>query len=113
VSYCHAADALRFAPATVRRLSETRQVRPRAWKEDLRLLAVRIRREHAAAQEATRTSLTHAREVGRLLLGVKAGMRHGRFMRWVAAECPFSHSTANGYMLVASCRKPVLVPGLV
>lgn len=65
-------------------------------------LAREIVKEHTAAETGIRTSLTHARHAGALLLEVKGRLAHGEFMPWVATHCPFSHDTANLYMKLST-----------
>jgi hypothetical protein len=48
-----------------------------------------------------RTSLKHAERLGRLLLGVKEQLGHGKFIPWVEENCPFSPRSASGYMKLA------------
>jgi hypothetical protein len=36
--------------------------------------------------------------MGALLCDLKAELRHGEFIAWVKAECPFSYRTAHRYM---------------
>jgi hypothetical protein len=47
------------------------------------------------------TSAMEIIAAGGLLIGIKAELGHGEFIRWVEAECPFSYRTAHRYMRIA------------
>jgi hypothetical protein len=64
-------------------------------------LAGRIVAEHHACAVALRAGLAHAMAAGRLLLEARAAVGHGGWSAWLAAHCPFSERTAQGYMRVA------------
>jgi hypothetical protein len=64
-------------------------------------LARRIAGAHADTLAAARCSVEHARRCGELLLRAKARLPHGRFAKWVEANCPFSSRTGQNYMRVA------------
>lgn len=73
-------------------------------------LAEAIRREHDACEDAMRTPLAHALEVGRLLKKAKEKVSHGEWGGWIKDNCGFSHRSASGYMRLAEKlpnRQPV------
>jgi ParB/Sulfiredoxin domain/Protein of unknown function (DUF3102) len=65
-------------------------------------LAAEINAEHAAATQAARDGLAHARRAGDLLQQVKDELPYGQFMDWVEQHCTFAYSTAALYLKVAS-----------
>lgn len=67
----------------------------------LDILATRIKKECKMAAESFRTSVDHAYKAGKLLLEVKATLRHGEFGRWIAEHCYIKERAAEGYMRVA------------
>jgi hypothetical protein len=80
----------------------------RAEKGQLQDLAVRINREHEAteiavhaAQAAAHSAVTHAVNVGCLLLEAKEQVGHGSWEAWVKAHIAFSPRTAQVYMRIA------------
>lgn len=60
-----------------------------------------INAAHGACLGAAKDALSHAIEVGKLLVGAKAKMGHGGWLEWVHENCEFSEQTARAYMLVA------------
>jgi hypothetical protein len=64
-------------------------------------VAVRICAEHEAAQASARDAVVHAIRAGELLIAAKAGLPHGEFGAWLAANVSFSERTAQGYMRLA------------
>jgi hypothetical protein len=67
-------------------------------------LAKRINAEHAAAQEHSGKAITHALNVGELLLRSKEQCKHGQWLPWLRTHVSFSERTAQGYMRLASRR---------
>ncbi|MEJ7786351.1 MAG: DUF3102 domain-containing protein [Solirubrobacteraceae bacterium] len=65
-------------------------------------LAVDIRREHEAAQQAFASAVEHAVRCGELLAEAKAQVRHGEWLPWLAENFPASARTAQGYMRLAA-----------
>jgi hypothetical protein len=55
--------------------------------------------EHHRLAEASYAE--HAIECGKLLLRQKRRAGYGNFGKWIAANCQFSHATANNYMFAA------------
>lgn len=68
----------------------------------LTAIAVEINKAHLACIESTRTTLTHAAQVGRLLQDAKAKVAARHWLEWVEANCDFSDRTARAYMRVSS-----------
>jgi hypothetical protein len=64
-------------------------------------LALEIRAEHQAAQDAAASAVVHAIRAGELLLQAKAQLPHGAFGTWIRERCEFSDRTARGYMRLA------------
>jgi len=60
--------------------------------------AEHINAEHRLAREAAGSAVEHVIACGRLLLDVKASLKHGEFGRWVEANCDFSYRTARAYI---------------
>lgn len=67
----------------------------------LEFLPPQIRQEHEAVLAAIRKGLTHARNVGELLIQAKAQVAHGGWTDWIAQNCPFSKRSAENYMRIA------------
>lgn len=67
-------------------------------------LAPRINAEHAAALEHGGKAITHALNVGELLLQAKEACRHGQWLPWLRKHVAFSDRTAQGYMRLAQRR---------
>lgn len=63
--------------------------------------AAEINAEHLAATGKAREAIEHARRAGEMLLDVKAGLGHGAFLPWLAANITFSDRTAQRYMVLA------------
>jgi hypothetical protein len=81
-------------------------------QHDLDHLAHEINRQQQLADEHFRTSVQHALKVGGLLLLVKAGLRHGEWLPWLAANVSIAERTAQDYMNLASQRDPRRVADL-
>jgi len=84
------------------------EVRPRPeWRGDaiLRDLAQRIAVEHNAVAVALRSALGHAIAAGELLIEAKAKVRHGQWLKWLAANCEVPKRTAAHYMALAKRRQ--------
>lgn len=64
-------------------------------------LAAEINTEHERAFGKAREALEHARRVGELLLQANAGIEHGAWLPWIAANCKFSARQAQRYILLA------------
>ena len=64
-------------------------------------LATKINDAHRAALQAAQDALVAAREAGRLLMEVKAGLGHGEWGAWLEANVEFSARSAQGYMRIA------------
>ena len=60
-----------------------------------------IRAELAAAKNAARSAIEHARRAGELLLEAKQVIPHGGWGRWLADHCEISPRTARAYMQLA------------
>jgi hypothetical protein len=66
-----------------------------------RSLVARINAAHDAAHGAARTAIEHAVECGRLLLEAKAGVAHGAWLPWVAANLNFGVRQVQKYLRIA------------
>jgi hypothetical protein len=64
-------------------------------------LAQEIRREVALAEQHWRDAVGHGIRVGQLLVEVKAELRHGEWLPWLAANFPGTARTATRYMQLA------------
>lgn len=71
---------------------------------DTGVSAVAINREHQACETTYQHALAHAFEAGRLLLEVKAELRHGEWLPWLQDNVEFSEKQAQRYMQLASHR---------
>lgn len=68
----------------------------------LATLAAEINAEHDAAESHARKAIEHARAAGEKLLLAKAGVAHGQWLPWLAANCPrLAERTAQAYMKLA------------
>ena len=68
----------------------------------LAALAAEINAEHDAAESHARKAIEHARAAGDKLLLAKAGVAHGQWLPWLAANCPaIAERTARAYMRLA------------
>ena len=66
-------------------------------------LAGEINAKHDATTSSARTTLTLAREAGRLLIIAKSKVAHGEWAAWLSENCPeLSQRTANEYKQVAN-----------
>jgi hypothetical protein len=61
-------------------------------------LAGRINAEHEACLASAQDAVSHAIEVGRLLVEAKDQVRHGEWSGWVEANCTFGIRQAQNYM---------------
>jgi hypothetical protein len=61
-------------------------------------LAKTINAEHREAIGCLNRAVEHATRIGGLLLQAKKIAGHGKFMKWVAANCNMSHRTVNYYI---------------
>jgi hypothetical protein len=68
-------------------------------------LAARINAEHAAAVLHAGTAITHALNVGEMLLQAKEACAHGQWLPWLRQNVSFSDRTAQGYMRLASRKE--------
>jgi hypothetical protein len=68
-------------------------------------LAQGIAAEHAAVATALQSALTHAIAAGELLIEAKAKVRHGQWLKWLAANCDIPKRTAAHYMALARNRE--------
>jgi hypothetical protein len=68
-------------------------------------LAAAINAEHAAALEHVGKAMTHALNVGDLLLQAKETCKHGQWLPWLREHVAFSERTAQGYMRLAQRRE--------
>jgi hypothetical protein len=75
--------------------------------EDLAALAARINAAYEAGERTSCQGLDNARAVGETLLAAKARCGHGKWLRWVRDNLPFSADTAANYMRVAREWKSV------
>ena len=66
-------------------------------------LAMSINRSHRRFGLDVSNALRHARRAGEELIGVKAGLAHGKFQAWVRENCEFKYRRAAFYMEV--CRR--------
>jgi len=69
-------------------------------------LASEINQAHANAVRHAGTAIDFAKHAGELLLQVKAELKHGEFIPWLAANCDVSDRQARRYM-AAALGKPV------
>ena len=66
-------------------------------------LAGEINTKHDETTSSARTTLTLAREAGRLLIIAKSKVAHGEWAAWLSENCPdLSQRTANEYKQVAN-----------
>ena len=70
-------------------------------------LAVRIKAEHEAANEALQRGLRHALKAGDLLIEARDLVPHGMWLPWLKDNCAFSERTAQLYMRLARHRPMV------
>jgi hypothetical protein len=69
-------------------------------------LARRIAVEHNAVAVALRSALAHAIAAGELLIEAKSKVRHGQWLKWLAANCEtIPERTATHYMALARDRE--------
>ncbi|HMF24415.1 MAG TPA: DUF3102 domain-containing protein [Pseudolabrys sp.] len=68
-------------------------------------LAQRIAVEHDAVAAALQSALQHAIATGELLIEAKAKVRHGQWLKWLAANCEVPKRTAAHYMALARDRQ--------
>jgi hypothetical protein len=80
------------------RVKATEAARPTL---NLKKLEAEIRKYHDKCFQSFRTSLEHARRVGKALIEVKEGLHHGKFTKWVEDRKIFSIETARVYMRIA------------
>jgi Protein of unknown function (DUF3102) len=66
----------------------------------LSTLASQINSEHAACMASAQEAVSHAIEVGRLLIECKAEVAHGQWAVWVENNCEFGVRQAQNYMRV-------------
>lgn len=69
-------------------------------------VADEINRLHALATDHAGKAIDYAKQAGRLLLDVKAGLPHGAFLPWLADNVAVSERQAQRYMR-AALGKPV------
>jgi hypothetical protein len=72
-------------------------------------LAAQIEAEHQAAIGAAHSAIGHAIACGDLLSDVKAGVAHGEWLPWVAANLSFGERQARKYMQLASNAEVVRI----
>lgn len=60
-----------------------------------------IVKQHRAASEHVRQAVASAIRVGELLIQAKSLVRRGEWQDWLANNCPFAETTAQGYMRLA------------
>jgi hypothetical protein len=70
--------------------------------KSLKDLATQINREHEQFEEASLTTLEHARKAGELLAEAKRRVKHGEWLPWLKANCKMTNRTAKRYMRVAT-----------
>ena len=73
---------------------------------DLTTTASEIRDLHKSAQHHGRRTVDFAQQTGRVLLAVKAALRHGEFIPWVELNCGVSARQVQRYMAAAKGRVP-------
>lgn len=61
-------------------------------------IVAEINKEHALAQQASKTAVEHGSRVGALLLQVKESLPHGAFCSWLAQNVAVSDRQAQRYM---------------
>jgi hypothetical protein len=66
--------------------------------------AQEIRECHEQVMAGARKTVEHAVRIGELLAGVKVGLKHGEYQKWIALNCPFSERTARNYVRVYQRR---------
>jgi hypothetical protein len=64
-------------------------------------LAERIKAARQQAEESFRAGMTHAVEVGRLLIEAKDQLEHGEWLPWLKDHCDLTERLAQKYMRVA------------
>jgi hypothetical protein len=67
-------------------------------QNDLAGLARQINEEHDHFKAALPNNLGHARKAGELLPRAKAQLGHGKWLRWLTANCRVPERTAQVYM---------------
>jgi len=70
-------------------------------------LAKSIREKHSMMLTSFRSSVTHAMEVGDLLIEAKKRVGHGNFEAWCATHCEFSPRTVRRYKGMAEDRAKI------
>jgi hypothetical protein len=82
----------------------TDDLTPADFDQRRRQLTEQIQEYAAGAKSGTlrRIRLGHAIACGHALAELKELLKHGDWVRWVEARCPFSRSTAHRYMRLAS-----------
>jgi Protein of unknown function (DUF3102) len=66
--------------------------------------AQEIRECHERVMASARKTVEDAVRIGEILTGVKVGLKHGEFQKWIARNCPFSERTARNYIRVYQRR---------
>jgi hypothetical protein len=76
--------------------------KPTTGKSSLEDLATQINREHEQIEEASLTTLEHARKAGELLLEAKRRLKHAKWLPWLKDNCKVTPRTEQRYMRVAT-----------
>ncbi|MBO9473268.1 DUF3102 domain-containing protein [Shimia sp. R10_1] len=67
-------------------------------------LAVSVNSKHREVQRLGRTAKEIAAEIGEELIKVKAELKHGEFIPWIAEHCMFTRKRGHEYMKVAEAK---------
>jgi hypothetical protein len=67
-------------------------------KSEVSITLSEIKKLHSEILDAARTSLDKAIRIGEILVGIKAGTKHGDWLPWLKSNAPFSQQTASNYM---------------
>jgi Protein of unknown function (DUF3102) len=70
-------------------------------------LARSIKEKVSAMLYSFKSSVTHAMDVGDLLIEAKRRVEHGNFEAWLSTHCQLSFRTARRYMAMAKDRKKI------
>lgn len=80
---------------------------------ELDTLAVEIREEHEACEQAASNAVRYAIQCGELLAEAKEKAGHGEWLSWLKANFPAHINTASNYMRMASNSQRVVNSGSV
>ena len=70
-------------------------------------LTARLKTEYESAREMFRRGAVHALNCGALLNRIKAELAHGKWLLWLASECPINSRTAQRWQRLANHRAQI------